>query len=119
MTISLDPLPFGSDYSVKNIPTPSRKEHQCNLIVQSGKFINCLRWRVWHLLNKVQKQDRNLPNQSILNNTSIIADEKETFGFNTGNAGPFIPELQEFEKKFWLIIKNTKYHQDQMNFKTC
>ena len=49
-----------------------------------------------------------------MNESSIIMDEKETYGFKSGNAGPFIPEIQEFERKFWLMIKNIKFF-DQPN----
>ena len=42
MGITLEPLPFGNDYSMKNIPTASEKEHQCKLIIKGSNFINHL-----------------------------------------------------------------------------
>ena len=111
MVIPLDPLPFGSNYSMKNIPIPSRKEYKCKLIAQSGKFVNNLRWRVWHHLKKCDIQNNDTSHNK-MDESSIINDEKETYGFKNGNAGPLIPELQDFEKKFWSIIKNVKsYHK--------
>ena len=90
MTITLDPLPFGSDYSFKDIPNPGRKERKCKTIVQGGKFINNLRWRIWHYLkrNKPEINDGNLSTANI-----SFYDTKETYGFKCGNAGPFIPEI--------------------------
>ena len=58
MVISIDPLPFGSDYSMKDIPIPSRKEYQCKLISQGSKFINNLRWRIWHHLKKNESETK-------------------------------------------------------------
>ena len=107
MTITLDPLPFFHDYSMKNIPTPSRNEHQRKLIIQASAFINKLRWHVFFFLLKYRTQQ----NKSSLNtdDTLHFADEKENFGFKTEKAAPFIPELQDFEKSFWKLIKSVKY----------
>ena len=51
-------------------------------------------------------------------NTPTIFEEKETYGFKSGNAGPFIPELQDFEKKFWKMIKSTKYFNRPNEFQS-
>ena len=113
MVITLDPLPFGSDYSMKDIPIPSRKEYKCKLIAQGGKFINNLSWRIWHHLKK-HEIEVNDGSQCSENESFLINGRKETYGFKTGNAGPMIPEIQDFEKKFWNLIKNIKFF-DQPN----
>ena len=111
MTITLNPLPFGSEYSMKNIPTPHKKEYQCKSFIQGGKFINNLRWRVWHHLkrNETPFNANNDQSLNIANTSALFTDQKETFGFKSGKAGPMIPELQEFEKKFWAILKDVKF----------
>ena len=48
-------------------------------------------------------------NKSNLNDSIHFEDEHQTYGFRSEKAAPFIPELQEFEKKFWILIKNIKY----------
>ena len=62
------------------------------------------------LLNK----DKNKPNikadnKSNMNDSTHFDDEHQTYGFRSERAAPFVPELQEFEKKFWNSIKNIKY----------
>ena len=113
MVISLEPLPFGSDYFMKDIPIPSRKEYKCKLIAQGGKLINNLRWRIWHHLKK-HEQEGYEESQNSENNSILTIDRKETYGFKRGNAGQMIPEIQEFEKKFWNMLKNIKFF-DQPN----
>ena len=103
MVITLDPLPFGNEYSVKNIPLPRRKEHNYKLIYQGNKFMNNLRWTIWHFLTK---NGENSANESL-----ITTEENERYSFKIGNAVLFIPETQELEKKFWLIIKYVKYYE--------
>ena len=110
MVISLDPLHFGSDYSMKNIPIPTKNEHQRKLIIQASFFINKLRWYVLNFLTKY-KNNPNIKADSKLNmnDSTHFDDEHQTYGFRSERAAPFVPELQEFEKKFWNLIKNIKY----------
>ena len=108
MTITLNPLPFGSDYSMKNIPAPQKKEYHCKSIIQGGKFINNFRWRVWHYLKRNESVHHNDQSQDTANISVSSTDQKETYGFKSGKAGPMIPELQEFEKKFWDRLKYLK-----------
>ena len=42
-------------------------------------------------------------------NDSIIMHKKETYGFKSANSGPLIPEIQDFERKFWGMIRNIKF----------
>ena len=43
-------------------------------------------------------------------------EKKENYGFRSGNAAPMVPQLQEFEKKFWAIIKNVKFYNRPNEF---
>ena len=53
------------NYSMKNIPIPSKKEYLLQLIHSVEKFIRNLRWRALYFLNPTEKP------------------EKETFGFKS------------------------------------
>ena len=49
------------------------------------------------------------------NNSTLLTDEKENYGFKKGNAGPIIPEIQEFERRFWAIIKHSSNIENALN----
>lgn len=51
MGITLEPLPFGSSYSPKNIPIPGFKEYKTKLISKGGDYINRTRFRSIFALN--------------------------------------------------------------------
>ena len=103
MSINLDPLPFGNTYSMKNIPVPGRKEHKTKTIIKTGEFIKRVRWRAFFA--KYGNQADTTLHPDIAN----LLERKESFGFRSGNAAPIIPELLDFEKKLWNIVKNIKY----------
>ena len=93
MVISIDPLHFGSDYSMKNIPIPTKNEHQRKLIIQASFFINKLRWYVLNFLTKY----KNNPNikadsKSNMNDSTHFDDEHQTYGFRSERAAPFVHE---------------------------
>ena len=110
MGISLAPLPFGSSYSKKNIPTPGAKEYKTKLISQGSKYINNTRWRTLFALNGDATPDNIHPD------IPDMVEKKENYGFRSGNAAPMSPILQEFEKEFWAIIKNVKFHNRPNEF---
>ena len=110
MGISLEPLPFGSSYSKKNIPTPGLKEYKTKLISQGSKYMNNTRWRSLFALNGDATPDHNHPD------IPDMMEKKENYGFRSGNAAPMLPILQGFEKEFWAIIKNVKFHNRTNKF---
>ena len=80
------------DYSMKNIPIPSEREFIIELISSVEKFINNLKWRVFHYLNPAQ-QSRN----------------KKTFGFNSTSPPPKVAELDELQDMLYDLTVNIKF----------
>ena len=76
MSINLEPVPFGNNVSMKNIPVPGRKEHKTKTIKQTGKLIKNVRWA--GLFAKHGNQLDSLDHPDL----PIILERKETFGFN-------------------------------------
>ena len=110
MGISLEPVQFESTHSMKDIPIPGIKEYITKLTSKGSDYINRTRWRSIFALNG--DADPDISHPDILD----IMENKENYGFRSGNAAPFVPILQEFEKKFWDIIKNVKFHNRPNEF---
>ena len=76
------------NYSTKNIPVASTKDHSKQMIAKSEEFLRRVRWKAFHYLNPV------------------TAAEKETFGFKTKNCPPTIEETRPFEEGMIKLIQN-------------
>ena len=87
------------DYSLKNIPICGHKEYTKKLLHQTDKFIRNLRWRTFFYLNPKAK-----------------SNEKKTYGFNSYNNPPSIPELKQFEDGLISIVKNVQFRQVKNTF---
>ena len=97
------------NYSLKNIPTPSRKQYMKSLIAKTGNFLKRLRWASWFFLNK-QNNDNTEEEYSEDGNT-------ENYGFKTRKAAPFVNELSGFEKDVYHLISNIEFsHKGNNNF---
>ena len=97
------------NYSLKNIPTPSRKQYMKSLIAKTGNFLKRLRWTSWFFLNK-QNNDNTEEEYSEDGNT-------ENYGFKTRKAAPFVNELSGFEKDVYHLISNIEFsHKGNNNF---
>ena len=88
------------NYSMKNIPIPSRDEYLMQLIYSVEKFIRNLRWRAFFFLNP-EKRGR----------------EKEYFGFNSIRAlEEPIPELKLFEQRLAAMIRDVEFRNFSNDF---
>ena len=81
-------------YSMKNIGIPSRKEYCLQLISSITQFTNRLRWRAHFFKNPNNKK------------------QKETFGFNSLEAPPPVPELKPLENGLLQIVQNLKFRDN-------
>ena len=89
------------DYSMKNIPIPSKQEFMTQMIHSVEYFVKNIRWRAFFFLN---------PPQS--NHT------KETFSFRLTSPAPFVPELRDFELKLYDLTKNIRFRNYSNSFQT-
>ena len=98
---------FSGEYSMNNIPIPSRKEYIRKLIRKTEKFIARLRWKYfWAIKNK--SKDKRLDNHP---QAKIEIEGKNTYGFRTSYAPPRFEELEPFENALWEMIRNIKYRK--------
>ena len=88
------------NYSMKNIPIPSRDEYLMQLIYSTEKFIRNLRWRAFFFLHP-EKRGR----------------EKEYFGFSSIRAlEESIPELKLFEQRLMALIRDVEFRRFSNDF---
>ena len=80
------------NYSLKNIPTPTKTSYQLMLMEKTESVIKRMRWKAHFYLKK---------------DTSNIAYSK--YGFKTANYPPQWKELQNFEKDLLDTIKLIKF----------
>ena len=113
----MENLEFGGKYSAKNIPLPSRKEYKKQLIYAVRKFVNNLRWRTFFYIaktksetDKEKKQHEDHPDvQDVLNN-------RNNFGFKSGDMAPEIPELVPFEQDIYDMISKVDFRHYHNSF---
>ena len=70
---------FNMNYSIKNIPIPSKENYKIQLISKTEKFINRIRWKTLEFLG------------------NLHSSVKVTFGFKSRNFPSFVQELENFE----------------------
>ena len=89
------------EYSMKNIPTPTKHYYKLNLTEKLQSFAKRLRWRAFFYLNK--------------DNTS----RRETYGLKSPKCPPQIGALIPFEKDLMDIVNKVKFrrHRDEMQGK--
>ena len=80
------------NYSLKNIPTPTKTSYQLILMEKIESLIKRMRWKTHFYLKK---------------DTSNIANTN--YSFKTRNYPPQCKELQNFEKDFLDTIKLIKF----------
>ena len=90
---------YDFNYSLKNIPLPSKKEYILALITAVEKFIKNLRWRAFFFLNPSDRP------------------EKETYGFKTMKATPKIEELKQLEERLRTMIRDLEFRKFSNDFK--
>ena len=87
------------DYSLKNIPVPSKDTFLKCLIDKTQKFFQRVRWAVhWHI------------------NRDKVPKVKETYGFKTEKSAPAHPGLAKFESDVIHLIYNLEYRKNKTPF---
>ena len=87
-------------YSLKNIPIPSKKSYQLNLIDKIESSVKRMRWRAFYYLNQ-QKCDNNI---------------KETFRFKSRKCPPLCSNLITFEKDLSHMVTSLKFSHVKDSF---
>ena len=88
------PKRFELNYSLKNIPIPSRTDYLTRLIEKVESVIKRMRWRAFFFL----KSD-----QSDTNST------EEHFGFKSRKCPPRVEELQAFEEDLLEMVESVQF----------
>ena len=83
------------NYSLKNIPIPSRDAYLNKLILQVEKVLQRIRWKVFFFLNP---QDKAPPDRH---------------GFKTPHNAKQSPELVSFESDVTHLIANIEYRENK------
>ena len=99
------------NYSLKNIPLPTRSSCQLRLIEKLESVIKRMRWKSFFFPrdnNDIKKTNSNDINES----------GKETFGFKSKQHPPQINELQSFEKDLLDTIKSIQFRNVKDDFQT-
>ena len=73
------------NYSLKNIPIPSKDAYTKQLYGYTESFIQRMRWRAFHFLKDKDDDD-------------CTEQRRETYGFNTAKSAKPIPLLRQFEE---------------------
>jgi hypothetical protein len=87
----MDQVKVNFNFSLKNIPIPTKQEFLSELISSVGVFVANLKWRSFHFLNPSNRT------------------KKETFGFKTTEPAPSVAELKDFENDMYDLVKNVKF----------
>ena len=90
------------DYSLKNIPVPSKNSYQLQLIEKIENVIKRMRWEAHFFLRQNENCNENVP--------------KETYGFKSKHHPNQCKELEMFEKDVFDIASSLKYRSTTDNF---
>ena len=89
---------FDIDYSMKNIPLPSKEEYIIQLISKTEHLIKRMRWKVLEFMGKLEGPTKN------------------TYGFKSRKCPPTIKELAKFESDMMYMIKNVEFRKIDSEF---
>ena len=89
------------NYSMKNIPIPSKQDFLTQLISRPEKIVKNLKWKVHFFFNPSEPRHK-----------------KETFGFNSTFLAPFVPELKDFENGMYELVRDVKFEAHYNQFQT-
>ena len=90
---------FRFDYSLKNIPIPSRDNYLRNLIEKVESVLKRMRWKAHFFLKGEKSQEKT-----------------NYFGLLSNKTPPTILELKAFEEDVLKIIENIKFRDTKNNF---
>ena len=96
------------DYSMKNIPIPSRNTYIKKLIEKTESVIKRIRWKAFFF---EQNKDKNKTNRDSDNDDSNSAIDNN-FGFKSRKCPPQNEELNNFEADVYDMIKNIEFRQE-------
>ena len=91
------------NYSLKNIPTGSKKEYVTRLYDQTSKFVEQIRWKVFHYCNN--KED---------DNKEVIVEDN--YKYPTKKFAPQNDMLKPFEQDLFGLIKSIKFRKVHSKF---
>ena len=86
------------NYSLKNIPIPSKDAYTKQLYGYTESFIQRMRWRAFHFLKDKDDDD-------------CTEQRRETYGFNTAKSAKPIPLLRQFEEDLIDLISNIEFRK--------
>ena len=86
------------DYSLKNIPIPSKFQYKKQLVSKVASFASRLRWKAFFILNPTEGR------------------QMETFGFRSLKKTPPVPELKQFEDELFRLVTDIKFKQFKNTF---
>ena len=86
------------NYSLKNIPIPSKDAYTKQLYGYTESFIQRMRWRAFHFLKDKDDDD-------------CTEQRRETYGFNTAKSAKPIPLLRQFEDDLIDLISNIEFRK--------
>ena len=84
---------FITNYSVKNIPIPSKHQYKIQLISKLEKVMKGMRWKCLEFLGK------------------LISYNVESYGIKSVKCPPAIQEMTDFENDLQEIIKSVEFRQ--------
>ena len=87
------------DYSLKNIPIPTKDEYLKCLIHKVESFIKRLRWKVFYLDNDTNEDDN-----------------KETYGFKSEKVPPSNDALIPFENELYEMVRSIEFKNIKKEF---
>ena len=79
------------DYSLKDIPIPSRNAYKSRLLNTTESFIKRMRWKAYFFLNPSTERNGN------------------PYNLKSRKYPPTIPQLEQFENDMFSMINNTKF----------
>ena len=87
---------FTLNYSMKNVPLPSKKLYLKCLTEKVEKFIKRIRWKAMFY-----EQNNNLDDDE--------PQRKQNYGFKTLKCPPQHPDLEQFENELLNLIQNISF----------
>ena len=106
----IEKLSFAGNYSMKNIPIPSRIEYMKKLIAQMEKIVKNMRWKALFFL-----KDKDDKYKNMVEGVEFY-EKEETYGFKTERKPISIKEMEFFEKEFYEIAKNITFRETEQNY---
>ena len=89
------------NYSLKNIPIPSKKQYLACLIEKVESFIRRLRWKAFFFEKENTAEDNT--------GTGTTGTNNETFGFKSSHSPPQNEALNSFEDDLYNLVRSIEF----------